>query len=163
MIGFSQQGKDGKGIIMLKMLTFISFCILLAVTGWNDYRYRKIPDKLVWALFAVAMISCITMPEIGPLSRFAGIFAASLPLFLVTMAFRGAFGGGDIKLMAAAGMFLGAKLILSALVFGLLGGSAYAGVCLLLKKKGRKEKFAFGPFLCLGIVGAYFWGETLWR
>lgn len=148
---------------MMRMLTFTGFCALLAVAGWSDYRDRRIPDKLVLALLTVGIVSGVTMPEISPLSRLAGFFAASLPLFGIAMVCRGAFGGGDIKLMAAAGTFLGGKLILSALIFGLLGGGAYAGVCLLLRKKGRKEKFAFGPFLCMGIVGAYFWGEVFWR
>lgn len=148
---------------MSRVLTCISFCAVLAMIGWNDYRSRKIPDELVCALFAVGIVSGFTMPEIGFPLRVAGFFAASLPLFAITMLLPGAFGGGDIKLMAAAGIFLGARMILSALAFGILGGGAYAGVCLLFKKKVRTEKFAFGPFLCLGIVGAYFWGEAIWR
>lgn len=148
---------------MLKALTFICFFALLTLIGWSDYKSRRIPDRLVCAMFAAGIISCFTVPEIAFSSRAVGIFAASLPLFLITIALPGAFGGGDIKLMAAAGMFLGARLILSALVFGILAGGGYAGACLLFKKKDRKEQFAFGPFLCAGIVGAYFWGDMLWR
>lgn len=137
------------------------FALLLPIAG-SDLKYRRIPDKLICALFFVGMVSAFTMPEIELPSRIAGIFAASLPLFLTAMAARGALGGGDIKLMAAAGMFLGAKLVVSALFLGILTGGMYAGISLLRKKKGRKDRFALGPFLCIGIAGAYFWGELLW-
>lgn len=147
----------------MRTLIFICFCALLAAIAVSDCRSRKIPDKLVWALFIVGIVSAFVMPEIGFFSGIAGILAGGLPLFLVAMALPGAFGGGDVKLMAAAGMFLGAKLILSALIFGLLGGGIYAGVCLLAGRLGRKERFAMGPFLCTGIVAAYFFGEILWR
>ncbi len=73
-------------------------------------------------------------------------FSVSLPLFLITLAVPGGFGGGDIKLMAACGLFLGWKLCLLSLCFGLLTGGLYGIWLLAAGKKGRKEHFAFGPF-----------------
>lgn len=145
---------------MWKILIQVSFFAVLALIAWSDCRRRKIPDRLVWLLLGVGGINALAGFGPGLASGIAGSFAASLPLFFAAMLRPGAFGGGDIKLMAAAGVFLGAEMALQALLVGLLTGGLYGGICLLLGKKGRKEQFAFGPFLCLGIAGAY-WGKAV--
>lgn len=147
---------------MLKTLILIIFLGLLVLISRSDCRRRLIPDSLVGALFFVGIIAQLFLHEPGMVSGIAGVAAGGLPLLLVSLVRRGAFGGGDIKLMAAAGMFLGAELVLIALVLGFLTGGLYGLVCVLLKKKGRKDKFAFGPFLCIGIAGAYLGQGILW-
>lgn len=72
-----------------------------------------------------------------------------------------AFGGGDIKLMAGAGFFLGARLTVVAAFLGILLGGGFGALLLAAKKADRKTRFAFGPFLCIGIAAAMFFGERL--
>lgn len=79
----------------------------------------------------------------------------------LTVLIPGAFGGGDIKLMAAAGILLGAKLTGTAFFFSVLAGGVYGIYLLAGKKKGGKDHFAFGPFLCLGIWAAICWGNEI--
>ena len=62
----------------------------------------------------------------------------SVPMLLLTLAVPGAFGGGDIKLMAASGFFLGMDAIVCAMMFGLLTGG-----CLLYTSRGA---LSGGPF-----------------
>ena len=71
------------------------------------------------------------------------------------------FGGGDIKLMFGAGFFLGAKLTVVAAFIGILLGGGFGALLLAKKKANRKSQFAFGPFLCIGIAIAMFFGETI--
>ena len=73
----------------------------------------------------------------------------------------GGFGGGDIKLMFGAGFFLGAKLTVVAAFIGILLGGGFGALLLAQKKANRKSQFAFGPFLCIGITIAMFFGETI--
>ena len=73
----------------------------------------------------------------------------------------GGFGGGDIKLMFGAGFFLGAKLTVVAAFIGILLGGGFGALLLAAKKADRKTRFAFGPFLCIGIAAAMFFGERL--
>ena len=73
----------------------------------------------------------------------------------------GGFGGGDIKLMFGAGFFLGAKLTVVAAFIGILLGGGFGALLLAQKKANRKSQFAFGPFLCIGIAIAMFFGETI--
>ena len=80
-----------------------------------------------------------------------GMFAVSLPLLLLFLITKGAaIGGGDIKLMAAAGLFLGSEKILYALFLGCLLGVLIHG--LRIKIQGAERKLAMGPYLAAGIT-----------
>jgi leader peptidase (prepilin peptidase)/N-methyltransferase len=72
-----------------------------------------------------------------------------------------AFGFGDIKLMAAAGFFLGWQHTLVALFLGILIGGVYGIYLLATRKKGGEEHFAFGPALCAGIGIAMFAADPI--
>lgn len=148
---------------MLSTATLLCFFALLAAIAWIDYKTMEIPNKLVLAVLTVGIVSLFTMPGPGIGSRIAGIFAVSLPLFLLTLAVPDAFGGGDIKLMAACGLFLGMKLILLSFAFAVLGGGIYGIFLMVFKKKDKKAHFAFGPFLCAGMALGYFFGDAAWR
>ena len=73
----------------------------------------------------------------------------------------GAFGGGDIKLMAASGLFLGMDAIVCAMFFGLLSGGGYAAFMLATKRLKKSDQFAFGPFLAFGLAVAALWGDQI--
>lgn len=66
-------------------------------------------------------------------------------------------GGGDIKLMAAAGFLLGWRNVLIALMFGAVIGTLWLAVTRTLKKSDMKKEVPFGPHLAAGILlSAYF-------
>ena len=83
------------------------------------------------------------------------------PMLILALLIPGAFGGGDIKLMAASGLFLGTASIVCAMFFGLLTGGAYGSIMLKSGKLGRKDQFAFGPFLAVGLAVAAFYGDQI--
>lgn len=142
------------------ILIFTFLCIL-TVTAFVDYDTMEIPNGFVIAALLTGVAAVFLFPETGLFSRLIGFFCVSLPLLLITLAIPGAFGGGDIKLMAACGFFLGWKLTLFAFFVAVLGGGAYGVWLLATKKKGRKEHFAFGPFLCAGMAAAVFIGNPV--
>jgi leader peptidase (prepilin peptidase)/N-methyltransferase len=130
-------------------------CVLLAVAV-VDVKTRRIPDVLVAALAGVAILSLGAWPEIGALSRITGVLAAGAPLLVIAVVREGAFGGGDVKLMAAAGLLLGWQGALTAGLLALTAGGVYGAVLSAfrrLNRQGRgKDHFAFGPFLAAGII-----------
>ena len=70
-------------------------------------------------------------------------------------------GGGDVKLGAMLGAFLGWKVaLLSIFVAVLLGGVLALGL-LASRTTGRKDPIPFGPFLATGGAAGLFWGERL--
>ena len=145
----------------LAAFTAFAFLGMLTVVAFVDIDTMEIPDELVLAIFLIGLISIVTMPGTALVGRLIGMIAVSLPLLLITLVVPGAFGGGDIKLMSACGLLLGWKLNLVALLLAILGGGLYGMYLLACKKKGRKEHFAFGPFLCAGMLIALFWGNQL--
>lgn len=112
------------------------------------------------ALAVCGVVGTLLSPA-GWLPRLIGAFCVSVPMLLLCLAIDGAFGGGDIKLMAAAGLFLGWQNTLLAMFLGILGGGLYGIWLLAAKRADKKDRFAFGPFLCAGIVIAMLFGEPI--
>jgi leader peptidase (prepilin peptidase)/N-methyltransferase len=141
------------------------FCVLLCIT-LIDADTQEIPDSLNIAIAVLGVAAIWLMPLSGSIghdliARAIGIFCVSVPLLIISIIIDGAFGGGDIKLMAAAGLLLGWQHTLVAFFIGIILGGVYAVILLARKKKGRKEHFAFGPCLCVGIMGALLWAEPM--
>ncbi|MBU9745965.1 prepilin peptidase [Lachnospiraceae bacterium ASD3451] len=145
----------------LRFLTAFALLAVLTVVAFVDWDTMEIPNGFVLAAAVCGLVSFFAFPETGLLERLIGVFAVSVPLLLITLLVPGAFGGGDIKLMAACGLYLGWKLCLTAFVAAVLTGGIYGAYLLLSRKKGRKDHFAFGPFLCAGVVFAMFCGQML--
>jgi leader peptidase (prepilin peptidase)/N-methyltransferase len=128
-----------------------------------------IPNGTVIALVVIGLlytVARIIFPQaftiqITWLEALIGFFAASVPLFLVAVLSKGGMGGGDIKLMAAAGIFLGWKGIILAMIVGSVVGAVVSLMLIALKRKKRKDLIPFGPFLCLGILVAAVLGPEI--
>ncbi len=132
---------------------------VLLVIGVIDFRTYEIPVSLNLTLAILAAVGMLFHLQ-DWLTYVLGIAAASgilLLLFLLTKG-RG-IGGGDIKLMAAAGLLLGWKLVLLALFLGCFYGS----VIHITRMKLTKEShvLAFAPYLAMGIVTALWVGEPI--
>lgn len=138
--------------LLLAMLTAIAFV---------DIDTMEIPNGFNIAIFVLGVISIFVFPELTILQRVIGIFSVSVPMIIISLLVPGAFGGGDIKMMAAIGLFLGWKLCLLSWFLAILVGGIYGIYLLAAKKKGKKDHFAFGPFLCVGCMVALFWGEQI--
>jgi len=94
-----------------------------------DFKKRKIPDAITGFLFLTGVAALFWMPQPSIKMRLAGAFIAGLPLFAAAVCRPGAVGGGDVKLMAAGGFFLGLSAVWDSLAFGM----ALAGFgCVLL-------------------------------
>jgi prepilin peptidase CpaA len=122
---------------LLQIACLATFGALLLVAAWQDLRTLRIADGLalgivassaVWALGGLALgTSTYTSLGLGLLGAVV-LFAAGAGAFAV-----GALGGGDVKLLAAAGLFAGPGLmpdflLVTAIVGGLLGAAILAGV-----------------------------------
>lgn len=148
----------GLDIILLKNLFIFSLLIIIL---FIDLEYHIIPNRLVGLFFLWAFLWQILLPEITWLDAFGGAFLGGGFLLLVAIISKGGMGGGDIKLMGAAGLYLGTSLTALALFTGFIGGSLLGIILILLKIKSRKDSIPFGPFLSLGIIIAYLWGAEM--
>ena len=124
------------------VLIFLFLAVLTAV-AFIDLDTMEIPNGLVLA------------------AAVCGIFSVSVPLLVMTLLIPGAFGGGDLKLMAACGLILGWQLSYLAAFLAIVTGGIYGIYLLAARKKDRKDHFAFGPFLCVGMAVSVFWGQAI--
>jgi leader peptidase (prepilin peptidase)/N-methyltransferase len=146
--------------MLAAILYFAVLCILLVIT-LIDAETMEIPNGLNIALFICGIAAIFVAPEISLPSRFIGAFCVSVPLLIITIIIPNAFGGGDVKLMAAAGFLLGWQSTVVAIFIGILIGGAWGIYLLASGKRGAKGHFAFGPALCVGIAVALFFAPTL--
>lgn len=143
------------------VLTVFAFLLILTEAAHMDMAIMKISDKYHMLILIIAGISCFTMPGITLASRAAGFVCVSVPLLFITLIAPGAFGGGDIKLMAVCGVFLGWKNTLASAVIAVIFGGVWGIYLLAVRKKERKERFAFGACLCLGMALGVFFGDWM--
>ncbi len=156
-------GADLAGPFGLRWAALLAlvFLGLLTAVALADAETQRIPNRLSAAAAACALPAVWLMPEITLPERAIGAVCISVPMALLCLAVPGGFGGGDIKLMAAAGLFLGWKLTLLAAFLAILAGGGYGAWLLLTKKSGPRDHFAFGPFLCGGMAAALFFGGPM--
>lgn len=150
--------KYGTSIVLTKYLILSSVLIIIS---FIDLDHKIIPNRLAAIIFVWGFMWQIILPEISWLNALAGSLIGGGLLILAAVLSKGGMGGGDIKLMLAAGFILGAPMTGVALFLSFLSG-ALAGLTLIIfKRVSRKEKIAFGPFLCLGIFTAAIWGNQI--
>lgn len=142
-------------------LLALAACGLLGAIALIDAKTRIIPDGLNLAVGVCGLLAIFAAPEISLPARAIGALCVSVPMLLLCLVIPGGFGGGDIKLMFAAGVLLGWQSTLVAMFLAVLGGGAWGIYLLAAKKADRKAHFAFGPFLCAGIALALFFGDAL--
>lgn len=133
-----------------------SVLIVLSIIDWRTY---EIPLGCNLMLGGLGMIRLLT--DLGHWQDYIiGLFAVSLLFWVIWLASKGsAMGGGDIKLMAAAGLLLGWQGIIAALAVGSIAGAVIHSILMRWKKKDRV--LAFGPYLAFGILCAMLYGEQI--
>lgn len=93
-------------------------------------------------------------------SALIGFFVVSVPLYIALLVTKGrGMGGGDVKLMAAAGLFLGWKYTVAALILGCL----YCVIIhpIRMKVSHADHKLAMGPYLSAGILTTIWFGGPI--
>ena len=140
-----------KNLMLMDVVLTTTFLILLFFGAYQDIKKRHIPDYIGSSIVVLSFLGLVFVKNLGAAERAAGIFIVSVPMLLITVAVPGAFGGGDIKLMAACGMYLGADAVFYSFFYALVLGGFYSIYLILYKNRSRKTEFAFGPFLVSGI------------
>lgn len=161
VLSASFYGTGKTGVISLRGLLVFLFLAVLVTAAAIDWNTGVICDRFHVIIGLLGLAAVWLFPEITLTSRLAGIVVISVPMLALALLVPGAFGGGDIKLMAACGWLLGWKTNVFAMFAGLLTAGIYCGIMLKTGKLGRKDQFAFGPFLAAGLAAAAFCGEWI--
>jgi len=146
--------------VFIKHFVLLIFSHAVAVT---DLREKRIPNKWVLAMIVTWLI--ITIPQI-----FWNINNISIILFQSGIGFlagggmflflyiisRKGVGGGDVKFMAAAGLYLTLYRLMSTIVYGSILAGLTALILLITKRVKKNDAIPLVPFLYIGIIISMF-------
>ena len=140
------------GLICLLVSALLALSVI-------DFRTYEIPIGFNVFILTLGLIH-LALDYRNWLQYVIGLVAVSGFLYVIYLATKGrGIGGGDIKLMAACGLFLGWKLIVLALVLGCVIGAVIHVARMRLVKADRV--LAMGPYLSVGVLIAALWGERI--
>jgi len=154
-------GYGTTGMISLRGAVIFAYLGILLVVALIDRDTQIIYDRFHIMILVLAVLAVWLFPEHGIGNRLLGAVVISVPMLVLALIIPGAFGGGDIKLMAASGMFLGVGATVCAMFIGLLTGGGYGAFMLLSGKLKKNDHFAFGPFLAVGLAVSAFAGDRI--
>lgn len=140
-------------------------CILIAAAA-IDIEHMIIPDGLLLTGCSAALLFNILGVGISFADGMLGFILGGGMLALIAVASffifdKEGLGGGDIKLAATIGLYLGWRLTALTLVLSVYAGGLTGLLLMILKIKKRGEYIAYGPFLAVGSLIAMFYGEAI--
>lgn len=138
----------------------------LLVVAATDLSHKIIPNAITFPGIAVGLLSAVAVLPLGLIDSLVGLLVGGGILWLLAWASPYLFGkegmgGGDIKLLAMIGAFLGWKPALLTIMVGSLLGSL-VGIGLITGGVIRRGDYIpFGPFLVCGALVALFFGQSV--
>ena len=159
--------------VTLEFLLALAFIAVLLPISVIDARHYIIPNVIIVTglILGVVIVCTIAYQRTDVwylLTRFIGAVAGGLVLWLIAVIGsailrKKAMGGGDIKLMALIGLFLGAwPELVMVIAFSALSGAIVGSALIISGRKSRQSPIPYGPFLAGAAVLVLLWGDTLW-
>ena len=136
------------------------FSSLLVIT-FIDLDHQIIPDRITLPGMVIGLIAAAWVLPHGLKNGLAGLLLGGGMFYAIALLSRGGMGGGDIKMIAMVGAFLGWKAVLLTTFLGAMTGSLIGMFLILFHGKNRKTPVPFGPFLSLGALISLFWGQEI--
>ncbi len=154
----------GLSIELIYLLAVLFFLILIFV---YDLKHYIIPDFATFSLIGISLayLSYISFLEKSVSFLMYGALSALVVFFFFFSLFyftKGkGMGFGDVKFVIFMGLFLGFPNIVVGLFISFFLGAIIGVGLIILKRKEMKSQVPFGPFLIIGTLMAYFYGEKI--
>ncbi|CAM3747636.1 prepilin peptidase [Mesobacillus zeae] len=139
-------------------LALISLFMIITV---SDFAYMIIPNKVLLVFAGIFLLIRAVAPLSPWWDSLAGAVAGFLLLLFISIISRGGMGMGDVKLFAVIGMAVGLKTMLLSFFFATFFGAFFGIVGLMAGLVKRKQPIPFGPFIAIGTLTAYFFGDAI--
>jgi leader peptidase (prepilin peptidase)/N-methyltransferase len=151
---------------MWPSLIYFGFITALLVVTFIDLDHRIIPDVISLPGIPLGFAASFVLPAITWTSSLYGIMLGGGSLLAIAWCYRlvtgkDGMGGGDIKLLAMIGAFLGWKGVVFTILASSLIGTIVGLVVMIKAGKNMKLAIPFGPFLAIGAVLHLFFGATI--
>ncbi|WHZ24139.1 MAG: Leader peptidase (Prepilin peptidase) / N-methyltransferase [Nitrospira sp.] len=140
---------------------------LIVVTG-TDVSHYMIPDTVTLPGIVIGLLGAVLILPVGIVDSLLGVLVGGGSLWFLAWVSPYIFGkegmgGGDIKLMAMVGSFIGWQPALLAIMIGSLLGSVIGGGLMAARVMRREQYIPFGPFLAIGSVLALLFHQPLFE
>jgi len=169
---------------IVEILTMLMFLLHLWVFGWSalmavrvvfatalialfaiDLEHQLLPNAITLPGIVVGLIASLVLPP-GIVDAILGTLLGYGILWAIAAAYyrysgQEGMGGGDLKMLAMIGAFLGWKQVLLTLVLASVGGSLMGLLVIAIKRGGMKLALPFGTFLALGALAASLVGDRI--
>jgi leader peptidase (prepilin peptidase)/N-methyltransferase len=169
---------------IVELVTMALFLLHGAVFGWTafliprlvfacamvvlfaiDLEHQLLPNAITLPGIVVGLIASSVLPP-GIIDALIGAIVGGGVLWLIGEAYfrysgHEGMGGGDVKMLAMIGAFLGWKLVLVTLVLSSVLGSIIGVIVIAVRKGGMKYALPYGTFLALGALVASLAGEAI--
>jgi leader peptidase (prepilin peptidase)/N-methyltransferase len=152
--------------LSIQTLIYIILVSALIIIAFIDLNEQIVPDVISLPGIVIGFIISFFVPYISFINSALGVVIGGGIILIIGLAGsvifkKEAMGGGDVKLAAMIGAFLGWRYIIISLFLGFYLG-ALVGIFLILSKiKSRKDTVPFGPFIVLGSFITLLWGEKI--
>jgi leader peptidase (prepilin peptidase)/N-methyltransferase len=143
----------------LAFVVFGAWFATLVVGLATDLDQRLLPDVLTVPVIPVALVYALSgaNPLVGSEIGLAVLAAVAIPLVLYVPSIpfgAGAFGIGDVKLLAGVSLLVGGERALGGVIFALMLSGVVLVVLLVTRRVGRRTYVPFGPFFIIGALWA---------
>ena len=155
------------GFTFKYLFSFIFVCALIVIT-FIDLDYQIIPDAITLPGIPIFFLAALIVMGLRFQDAFLGFLLGGGCLYVIAFVYelvtkREGMGGGDIKLLAMMGAFLGWQSLLFILLVSSLLGAVVGIAVMMIKGQDMKYAVPFGPFLSLAAVAYIFFGDTAMR
>lgn len=152
----------GPDIILVPRLFFACLLIVLFAI---DLEHHLLPNAITLPGIVIGLLFSLLLPP-GIISAAIGTLIGGGSLWLIGEAYyrysgQEGMGGGDVKMLAMIGAFLGWKLALVTLVFSSIAGALIGMVVLAIRRGGLKYALPYGTFLAMGALVASLFGDQI--
>ena len=152
----------------LQFLCAFLFTAALIVITFIDIDYQIIPDVISLPGIPLCFLAAVFVMGVPFLESLIGILVGGGILYVIAVGYewitkREGMGGGDIKLLAMLGAFFGWKSLLFIVLCSSLTGAVVGMTAMVIQGQDMKYAVPFGPFLALGAVAYFFFGDAFLR
>lgn len=171
---------------VVEIVTAVVFLLHYDVFGWTallavralfaaamialfaiDLEHQLLPDAVTLPGIVAGLVASVFLPP-GIRDALLGTLVGGGVLWAIGEAYyrysgQEGMGGGDVKMLAMIGAFLGWQLVIVTLVLSSVAGSVIGLAIIAIKRGGMKYALPFGTFLAIAAVAASLWGEPIVR
>jgi leader peptidase (prepilin peptidase)/N-methyltransferase len=152
--------------VSVQTVVFALLTTALLIVSCIDLAHTIIPDAITLPGIVTGLGTSFWLTPVGVHNAVLGVMLGGglfllMAILSVVILKREGMGGGDIKLIAMLGAFLGWHAVLVTIFLAAVLGACVGLTLIFLRHKGRREPLPFGPFLALGALLAMVWGDTI--